>query len=248
MHLDDFLILGHTKIECAQHTQELLQMLADLGLEVNVPKSVLVPEQVLQYLGFVLDLLDGRVVVTSTKITHTVGELARLANRSEVSLRAIAGALGKVRSLLFALPQARLLTDKLLLVLQLNANLPWESTVSLQQEVISQLESTIEVLKVSRGRKFVQELPPCTIYSDASDQGGSHHGGVTPRGSVQVVSRPESAHPHQSERGRSCMGSTCGVQLGKYTGTLVHRQYHPVVVPAQWGGSVCPNEHRGCEI
>lgn len=171
VYLDDFLLIGQDTDEVQFYTIRLLELLADLGIEVNYPKSVVKPVQVLQYLGFILDLMEGRVDVPPHKLANTLQKLTQLANNPQPTLRQVTSILGKVRSLLFAVPQAKLLTDQMVWLLQKNHNIPWETKVHIPQAVLSQIEVAIGELKLWKGRKFSLPLPQAKLYTDASDQG-----------------------------------------------------------------------------
>ena len=51
-----FGLVGENPQEVAKLTQSLLNLLVEVGLEVNVPKSVINPVQEFLFLGFQLDL------------------------------------------------------------------------------------------------------------------------------------------------------------------------------------------------
>lgn len=171
VYLDDFLLLGCAKKEVAHYTQLLLQTLEDLGIEVNYEKSETQPVQVLQYLGFILDLLEGHILIPPQKLSTTLQDLARFSKKAAAPLRQVSSILGRVRSLLFALPQAKLLTDQMVTLLQNNPNTTWDTMVTLSSNLRDQIENTIHELKVWKGRNFVQKLPQTRVFSDASDQG-----------------------------------------------------------------------------
>ena len=50
-YLDDWLILASTELGCLQSRDRLLSICTELGIQVNLPKSSLVPTQSLVYLG-----------------------------------------------------------------------------------------------------------------------------------------------------------------------------------------------------
>ena len=60
VYLDDFLILAPMRIRAKTATAKLVSLLRDLGLTVNFTKSQLEPTQKIVYLGFLINLVDGR--------------------------------------------------------------------------------------------------------------------------------------------------------------------------------------------
>ncbi|XP_048486562.1 uncharacterized protein LOC119691092 isoform X1 [Plutella xylostella] len=57
-YLDDILCIGNTYIECAQNVNETIKLLQCLGFVINFEKSVLQPQKVCKFLGFVFNTQD----------------------------------------------------------------------------------------------------------------------------------------------------------------------------------------------
>lgn len=123
VYLDDFLLLGHDEQELQAHTKMLVELLQDLGVQVNMEKSVLYPTQSLQYLGFLINLLLGVVEIPPHKITVVMSDVSRMLKLPQPTARKLASVLGRLRSLLFAMPQMKLWTD--LLSKQIHWLLTW---------------------------------------------------------------------------------------------------------------------------
>ena len=171
VYLDDFLLLGYTAEEVATQTAVLVKLLKDLGVQINWDKSELNPVQTLRYLGFLLNLLEGKVEVPTKKLTAIMGDVSRLLKVSNPSARKVASVLGRLRSLLFALPQIKLWTDKMAAHIQQLAQWGWEATAPLPKDIVDQLHQTMDLLQSWKGKPFVPDLPPHTLFSDASDLG-----------------------------------------------------------------------------
>ena len=60
-YLDDWLVRARSHQTCLQHTQTLVALCQELGWLVNKDKSELVPKQVFNFVGYQLDLKEGRV-------------------------------------------------------------------------------------------------------------------------------------------------------------------------------------------
>ena len=113
VYLDDFLLIAENPEILRRHVDLTVQLLDSLGLTINLEKSELNPVQVLTYLGFNLDLQGGFIQIPPQKLAKVQKELVNLQRKILPSVRKVAMALGQVRALLFALPQARLLTTQL---------------------------------------------------------------------------------------------------------------------------------------
>ena len=98
-------------------------------MEINIPKSVLTPVQLLIFLGFQLNLQAGTVGVPKEKISSTVSELAYCSKHPLLQKRRLASILGRVRALLFAIPQLRIFTDKLAHFLKIHSLSHWNATI-----------------------------------------------------------------------------------------------------------------------
>lgn len=169
VYLDDFLIIGHTSAEVKRNTLLTLQWLAELGVEVNYDKSELEPCQDIVYLGFHLLFDSGLVQVPKEKVTSTLVDLAALLTHTTPSARKLASVLGRLRSLIFALPQVRLLSDALAKQVHLQSTNSWETKAPISALVQDQMQSTMQELQEWKGRPFRHMGSQQVIYSDASD-------------------------------------------------------------------------------
>ena len=61
-----------------------------LGFTVPPEKSVLIPQQILPYLGFILDSVQMKVTLTEEKMVKIVSQCTSLMNRQSCSIRELA--------------------------------------------------------------------------------------------------------------------------------------------------------------
>ena len=66
-YIDDFYLQGATYGECHDNVQETVMLLEDLGFPIHNEKSVLIPSQVLTFLGFVLNSVTITVQLTISR-------------------------------------------------------------------------------------------------------------------------------------------------------------------------------------
>ena len=66
-YLDDWLLRAPSPEICLQHTQTLLALCQQLGWVVNMNKSDLVPKQVFNFVGYLFNLITGRVLPTQDR-------------------------------------------------------------------------------------------------------------------------------------------------------------------------------------
>lgn len=159
VYLDDFLLVNMDPQVLEEQTYMLLTLLAKLGIEVNLPKSNTNPAQVVQYLGFQLELAEGVVSIPRTKVTHLLADLARLHKTPSPTLRRVASVLGRLRALLVAMPQIRLLSDLLVRHLQDWCQISWEIDTPLSTTCQEQLLLAMEEVASWKGKHLFSNLP-----------------------------------------------------------------------------------------
>ena len=72
MYIDDGIYAAESRDPCAEGTKMIIDDLTSAGFIINVSKSKPEPQQVGQWLGFTLDLLDGKFFVPKkiAKLVH----------------------------------------------------------------------------------------------------------------------------------------------------------------------------------
>ena len=69
-YIDDFYLQGSTYQRCIINVIDPIKMLDDLGLVIHPEKSVLIPQQTIAFLGFVIDYIKMIVRLTEDKIVR----------------------------------------------------------------------------------------------------------------------------------------------------------------------------------
>ena len=113
VYLDDFLLLDKNPASLKKHLTYFQHMLDCLRLQINAPKSILEPTQLITFLGFDIDFALAVITVPKDKLNSVLKDLHTLAKDSSPTLRKVVSILGRVRSLGFAVPQVRLLSDQM---------------------------------------------------------------------------------------------------------------------------------------
>lgn len=170
VYLDDFIILGVEPSVVKAHTLKLLGWLALLGLEVNWEKSEITPVQELIYLGFVLDLAQAIISVPKKRLGDTLQALIHCTKKVHMPKRHLASLLGKLRCLLFAMPQLRLFSNHLSNILRVDAAVGWDQGITLTPLALDQVEECIQLLKSWKGRCLLVPTQQHHIFTDASQE------------------------------------------------------------------------------
>lgn len=71
-YVDDILLLAHTKAEAEHRAAQLIQLLTQLGVQVNKEKSMTQAAQTVLYLGHYIDLNRNKIHHTTPKLTQAV--------------------------------------------------------------------------------------------------------------------------------------------------------------------------------
>jgi hypothetical protein len=171
VYLDDILLLAKSKTLAEKHTAILLQDLIDSGMEVNSKKSQLEPSQLLEHLGFHLDLEQGLLQVPNQKLKSVRKELGKFIVKNTMSCRKAAAILGQLRSFLTALPVLRAFSDLLVQFTDQQRKVGWDQDVVIPQELKDQVLEIGQLLQSWKGRSFAGKTPVRKIHSDSSNQG-----------------------------------------------------------------------------
>ena len=68
IYLDDLLIAAGTYIDCLNHTKQVISLLESLGFRTNYEKSIIIPTQKLEFLGFIIDSTSMSLALPVGKI------------------------------------------------------------------------------------------------------------------------------------------------------------------------------------
>ena len=113
VYLHDFLVIAPSAALCRMRTQLLVHLLFRLGIQVHIAKSVLTPTEFFVFLGFRLDLAKAHVLIPPSNMQALIKDVNRLLHADLPTCRRWSTILGRLRSLLFAAPQTRIVTDTL---------------------------------------------------------------------------------------------------------------------------------------
>lgn len=102
IYLDDILIMNTSREGSQEHTALVVTLLECLGFQVNYQKSHLVPIQILEFLGFVVDSIKRELRLPKEKVEAIRKEAARLSRQEKVNARALARLLGKMSAAVLA--------------------------------------------------------------------------------------------------------------------------------------------------
>ena len=97
-HIDDSFRVGYTHSACQQNIQGTVDCFDSLGFVIHPDKSVLVPTQELEFLGFLLNSISMTIRLPPSKAAHVKSSCENLLFRSKVTVRELAHVIGLIVS------------------------------------------------------------------------------------------------------------------------------------------------------
>ena len=107
-YIDDLLIMGLSVQECFNNLKQVIQSLTELGFFINVDKSIFVPSQLMEFLGFIIDSRNMTIRLTAVKISKLISFCNEVLSSASLTIRTVAKLLGKISSSLIAVRFGRL--------------------------------------------------------------------------------------------------------------------------------------------
>ena len=97
-YIDDCYLQGASYGECYDNVQETVLLLRELGFPIHNDKSVLIPSQVLTFLGFVLNSITMTVQLTDSRKEKLKNACLTLVNRETCTVQNVAEVIGLIVS------------------------------------------------------------------------------------------------------------------------------------------------------
>ena len=94
IYVDNFLLLASTLEEAVKNTQLVVTLLQSLGFIINLKKSLLIPTQVITFLGFQIDPICMIISLPAEKANKILDCCRRLLVSQSITLRNLASLLG----------------------------------------------------------------------------------------------------------------------------------------------------------
>ena len=171
-YLDDWLVLGSSQLEITRARDFLLQLCADLGIQVNLSKSSLQSTQRLDYLGMTLQSTPLRAFPTQARIHKVLCLVDEFSSSPEQPLSLWRSLLGVMSSLSTLIPGSRLrmwsLQHRLLVSRPLEspaALISWDAACR------RDLKWWSVPFHLSVGVDLSLPRPDLVLYTDVSDTG-----------------------------------------------------------------------------
>ena len=93
-HIDDSLLVGQSFNSCHRNIVDTVSLFTNLGLTIHLVKSVLQPQQKIEFLGFVLDSINMTVILTAAKAMKVRSACQNLLGQKTTTIRNVAKVIG----------------------------------------------------------------------------------------------------------------------------------------------------------
>ena len=174
-YLDDWLVQSSSR-ESLQDLQTVLRLCHELGIVVNPQKSNLVPSQVVQYLGVIIDITSFRASPSQELISKLQSTAEEFRSSASPPASLWLSLLGVLSSLAHLVPGGRLRMRSLQLCLHRAWDrLDLEAPVSVSAECLRDLQWWLHLPHLSLGVSLCQVSPDLHFWSNASDVGWGAH-------------------------------------------------------------------------
>ena len=96
--VDDSLLQGDTNEECSTNVSETVSLLRKVGFTINIDKSILIPTQILELLGFLLNSTDMTVSLSNEKKDGLKLKIYKFLSFKKPTIRDLASVEGSIIS------------------------------------------------------------------------------------------------------------------------------------------------------
>ena len=175
-YLDDWLVQSSSREALLRDHQTVLGLCHELGIVINPSKSNLVPSQVVQYLGVVIDSTSFRASPSVERVTRLQSTAVAFQSCASPTASLWLSLLGMLSSLAHLVPGSRLRMRSL----QLCLHRSWDrqdmdAPLLPSRECLRDLQWWLHLPRLSLGVSLHHVSPDLHFWSDASDVGWGAH-------------------------------------------------------------------------
>ena len=172
-YIDDILLIGDTWVDCSNNVRDTIVMSLKAGFAVHPGKSIFIPTQRIEFLGFWLDSEHMTVTLTYRKAEKIKQLCAELRHFNKPTIRTVARVVGKLVSSFPAVLHGKLfyrqLDNEKTEALKLKAG-NFEAKMKLSELAKIDLKWWEDNI-LNASAPMVHDKPSLTVYSDASLSG-----------------------------------------------------------------------------
>lgn len=184
-YIDDGITAAATFGRCLQNALFSVRLLGALGAYLGLPKCHLTPEQLRQWLGFIIDSVQQRFQLSPSRVAKLKRQLQNLFDAPAITARDLASVAGRIVSASPAVLPASLLSRPFFQAL--TGKLSWDDLFPNQQAVKETAQFWMQNLDRFNGRPWWPR--PVALEATADASGLGYGGELTVFGFPPVVFR-----------------------------------------------------------
>ena len=170
----DSFYLKDSYTECEEATLRAIQLLVSLGFKIHPEKSVIIPTQILEFLGFILNSFLMSVTLTNKKAVEMLQLCQKFSlPNKRLTIREVASFLGTLVSSFpgveFGPLHYRHIEDDKEANLKLNQG-NFDSFMTLSHDSLEEIHWWSENILIA-SRRIFHNIPDVVVYTDASQIG-----------------------------------------------------------------------------
>ena len=171
VYIDDGIIVSKSEQLCLTDQKLVLSDLKQAGLVLSLNKCALQPCQTGNWLGFTIDLADGKFYIQEKKLDKLKNAVKSISALEKVPVRALGSVVGQIMSMGLALgPITRLRTRALYALI--NSSTSWSDRLQINTEAQMELNFWAENIDSLNGEPiWFRSGATRVVYSDASSSG-----------------------------------------------------------------------------
>ena len=172
-YIDDILLQSDSFHECVKNIDETVTLMDELGLTPHPEKSIIVPTQIIEFVGYVLNSVNMIVTLPQEKVIKIIKQCKEILQKELITIRELAKLIGKLVATEPAVPYAGLFYKPL--EIQKDVELKhsrgdFDNYMKLSDKSIDCLQWWIDNLAQS-SRPIITPKPDRVIESDSSMTG-----------------------------------------------------------------------------
>jgi hypothetical protein len=172
-YIDDALTAARTFHRCARQSALYALFMGALGAYLGLPKCVLTPEQLLKWLGFMIDTCEESFTVGESKLDKIKAVLREVVREPDTTPRTLARVAGKIISTSPAIMPAALFSRSLFQAMTGHSS--WDTIFPTPEVVKETAEFWLANIDRLNGRKWWPKSTALRVAVDASGVGYGGH-------------------------------------------------------------------------
>ena len=165
IYLDDMLLMGSTIEEVLMGRDTLIYLLQNLGFIINQKKSVMIPSQIIEFLGMIINTKEMLLSLPEKKIQKIQNKCQNLLKKQRVSILELTKLIGHLTSTIQAVLPAKLNCRFLQhqQISSLRNQDSYQNKIQLNTNSQKEIMWWINNLKISNGQSLIRKPPQLVI-------------------------------------------------------------------------------------